>query len=161
MTHKRQLTACFTGHRKIRPGEESRLRERVEQELRALILQGYDTFITGGALGFDTLAQQVVLGLRQEFPYIRSFMAIPCEDQDKLWAPEDRAVYRSLVKAADACSVLSPVYTPICMRERNRFMVDHSSCCIAYYDGNPRSGTGSTVRYAREQNVPVVNLYGE
>ena len=161
MTHKRQLTACFTGHRRIRPGDEARLRIRVAEEVRALVLQGYDTFITGGALGFDTLAQQVVLDVRREFPYIRSFMALPCPDQAKLWSPGDRAVYRALMAEADACTVLSPVYTSDCMRERNRFMIDHSSCCIAYYDGGARSGTGSTVHYARLENVPVLNLDGE
>ena len=39
-------------------------------------------------------------------------------------------------------------YSPDCMLERNRYMVDRAGVLLAVYTGTYRSGTGMTVRYA-------------
>ena len=72
----RRQTVCFTGHRQIPLERDRAVRIAVEEAVRDLVMQGYDTFLTGGALGFDTLAQLTVIRLRREFPYLRSVMAI-------------------------------------------------------------------------------------
>jgi hypothetical protein len=38
---------------------------------------------------------------------------------------------------------------------RNRFLVDHATELIAFWDGSERSGTGATAAYARRRGVPV------
>ena len=153
----REETACFTGHRFFSKEERERLHSEVEKSVRELISRGYNTFICGGALGFDTLAQQVVLKLREELPFIRVIMAIPCENQDAKWSASDRAVYRSLCAQADECVVLAKEYTPACMHIRNRYMVDNSSVVIAYYTGR-NGGTAKTVQYAGSTGVPIIHL---
>ena len=95
-------TACFTGHRTIPPEREEAIRRKTKQTVLDLIFRGYDTFIVGGALGFDTLAQQILIELREEFPYIRIVMAVPCPEQDKNWGEEDRHTDRQLLEGADA-----------------------------------------------------------
>ena len=153
-------TACFTGHRRIEPPELADARRATENAVRELMMRGFWTFLVGGALGFDALAQRTVLAMREEFPFVRVVMAIPCADQDARWNSGDRAEYRRLLETADERIVLNPVYTPSCMRERNRFMVDHSAVCVAYYDGRDGGGTASTVRYAKQRGVPVWNVRG-
>ena len=157
----RDTTVCFTGHRYIAPAQVSSIRDRTADAARMLILHGYDTFIVGGALGYDTLAQLTVLQLRRELPYLRIVMTIPCEGQDARWREEDRRIYAALRRQADSEIVLSPAYTDGCMLARNRFMVDHSSVCIACYRGGNQGGTAYTVRYAIKQGVGVYNVLSD
>ncbi len=153
-----QATACFTGHRKLPVGGAYHaLRIATENAVRDLIGKGYDTFLLGGALGFDTLAQQILQELREEFPYIRIVMAVPCPEQDAQWMPEDRRIYRNLLEAADARILIAREYTKDCMLRRNRFMVSRSSVCIAYHV-HAGGGTDYTVRYATTRGIPVIHV---
>ena len=45
------------------------------------------------------------------------------------------------------------------MLERNRWLVEHSSILLAVYNGSFRSGTGATVRYARQlgRNIYIID----
>ena len=156
----RQSTVCCTGHRRIAAERQAVIRDQTDRHMRSLITRGFDTILVGGALGFDTLAQLAALRLREEFPYLRVVMAIPCEGQDARWSEREREIYALLRRRADSEIVLAPRYTDGCMLARNRFMVDHSSACIACYDGRQWGGTFYTVRYAEKQGVPVFNVRG-
>lgn len=160
MNHsERDETVCFTGHRRIADTILPDVRRITEDAVRALVNVGYSTFLLGGAIGFDTIAQQAVEQVRAELPYIRIRMIIPCENQDARWSERDRAAYRALRHSADEQIVLSPVYTDGCMLARDRYMVDHSSFCVAFYNGKNMGGTAYTVRYALSQNIPIRNLW--
>lgn len=159
MQFDRYATACFTGHRSLPRESEADIRAVTERAVRDLILCGYDTFLTGGALGFDTLAQLTAVRLRREFPYLRVVMVIPCQNQDAPWSERDRSLYRTLLRLSDERIVLHEQYTVSCMHERNRYMIDHSSVCIACHDGRVRGGTASTVRYAAQSGIRVVNVW--
>ena len=161
MTYERETAVCFTGHRHLPPRGERAIRDRTEDAMRELIRRGFDTFLVGGALGFDTLAQLTAIRLRAELPYLRVLMVIPCEGQDARWSEKDRSMYRNLLRLADERIVLRGAYTPSCMHERNRYMIDHSAACIACWDGRTGGGTAATVRYAAARGVPVRNVYGE
>lgn len=151
-------TACFTGHRSLPSGDALRaLRVATENAVRDQICQGYDTFIVGGALGFDTLAQQILTELRNEFPYIRIVMAVPCPEQDARWPAEDRRVYRDLLESADARILIAREYSRNCMLKRNRYMVSRSSVCIAYHT-HAGGGTDYTVHYAQNRGVTVIHV---
>ena len=43
------------------------------------------------------------------------------------------------------------------MHKRNRYLVDHSSICIAYLTEN-RGGTFYTANYANTSQIPVINI---
>ena len=57
----RELTVCFTGHRKLPFMQLHSIEKRLKDEIISLIEQGYRYFGAGGALGFDTIAAQAVL----------------------------------------------------------------------------------------------------
>jgi len=46
----REQTVCFTGHRNIPLERDHAVRVAAENAVRDLVMQGYDTFLTGGAL---------------------------------------------------------------------------------------------------------------
>ena len=106
-------------------------------------------------LGFDTLAQTILQNLREEFPYIRIVMAVPCPEQDKTWSDADRRLYRYLLETADHRILIAREYSRECMLRRNRFMVSRSSACIAYHT-HAGGGTDYTVRYAKASGVRLI-----
>lgn len=151
-------TCCFTGHRLIRTCDKEVLIKNLNKNILELISKGVFTFITGGALGFDTLAAETLFEIREnKFPHIRVILALPCKNQDELWQEKDKERYRKILAKADDIIYLSESYSPYCMHKRNRFMVDSSRYCIFYLYNN-RSGTYKTVKYALEKNLNIINI---
>lgn len=154
----RERTCAFTGHRII---SRERL-WRVVQELRRDIdglhrRLGVTRFYAGGALGFDTLAAETVLRLRDEGLPIALCLLLPCRDQDKLWNQKDRATYARILSRADSVEYISENYSRGCMHARNRALIDRSKYCIAFLEKSS-GGTAYTVDYARRSGVIVLNL---
>ena len=77
--------ACFTGHRIIGGAEIKQLQENLENTLNDLIEKGVFSYLSGGAIGFDTLAAQYVLRAREENPNIKLIMALPCHEHESRW----------------------------------------------------------------------------
>lgn len=154
---RRDITACFTGHRSIPKAEQEAVLQRLDAVLERLYSRGYRDFISGGALGFDTLAAEAVLRMKVRCADARLILAIPCVTQSAKWSANDTQRYERLLYAADELKVLSQFYYDGCMLVRNRYMVDQSSFCIAYLT-HMRGGTMSTVSYAMQQECPVLNV---
>lgn len=154
----REKTVCFSGHRILYDPKEE-VEKNLEAAVRQCIADGSKGFITGGALGVDTLAALTVIRLRKEYPEIRLMLALPCPvaDQTLKWSNSQKEVYRNILDLADEVKVLSDKYTDKCMLDRNRFMVDNSGTLI-YYLRTERGGTGYTVRYAKKQTIKLIAI---
>ena len=153
----REKTCCFTGHRLIPAGEYVSLQWEVEQAVEELIQRGVCRFVTGGALGFDTLAAEVILELRKKYPCIHLYLMLPCQGQEKHWNRVDQRRYRKVLARADQVDYVAEHYFNGCMQLRNRAMVEASAYCVAYctrYTG----GTAYTVRQARQMGLKVIFL---
>ena len=150
-------TCCFTGHRiiKITPELVQKLRETIID----VIGQGVTEFYDGGAIGFDMLAAETVISLKDEYPNIKLHLLLPCPpvEQIKGWNESQIARYEKMLQNADSVTVVSEHYAKDCMKQRNKRLVELADCCICYC-ANPRSGTGQTVRMAKEKGIPVINL---
>lgn len=153
----KERTACFTGHRTIPFLQRRKIEKRTEEALIEAIKQGYQFFGAGGALGFDTLAAQTVLRLKETYPQIKLILVLPCLSQARGWRPEDIAEYERIKAAADKVVYTSQEYTRDCMFKRNRHLVDNSSLCIAYLTENS-GGTAYTVDYARFKGLIIRNV---
>lgn len=154
---QKALTCCFSGHRKITKSELPALQQRLERLLEELISKGITNFIAGGAIGFDMLAAETVLKLRQTFPLVKLRLALPCINQDKKWNISDKTRYAALLEQADEVIYTAQEYTAGCMQQRNRYMVDNSSYCVAYLK-YPKGGTVYTVNYAIKNGRHICNL---
>ena len=131
--------------------------ERLENALIALIEQGYRYFGAGGALGFDTLAAQAVLRLRERHPQIRLILVLPCLNQTRGWLQENIDTYEEIKRCADKVTYTSEHYFRGCMQKRNRHLVKNSSCCICYLT-KESGGTKNTVDFAKTSGIKIVNL---
>ena len=151
-------SCCFSGHRTI----SYELREQLTKRIRDGIIyltenMGITTFYAGGALGFDSLAAEVVIEQKKAQPAIRLIIVIPCSNQAERWSAADKARYERINNSADEVICLSEHYFRGCMHQRNRYMVDHSCSCICYLT-EPTGGTAYTVQYARERGLRIFNL---
>lgn len=154
------LSCCFSGHRSIPAKNLSKLQFLLFQETERLIQIGVNHFITGGAVGFDTLAALTVIELRRKYPQIALELALPCKDQCRKWPKEDILQYQKILGLANKVIFLAEHYYRGCMQNRNRYMVDNSNYCICYCIQNT-GGTAYTARYAGRQNKTVINLGGQ
>ena len=59
-------TCFFTGHRKIAQSKIEIVKAQLAENIEKMITEyGVNTFIDGGALGFDTIAAETVIEMRE------------------------------------------------------------------------------------------------
>lgn len=149
------MTCCFTGHRIIADDIEV-LKQKLSETIDMLISEGVTRFISGGALGFDTLAAEMVIEKRKEKD-ISLEIAVPCLGQDSKWNTAQKKRYKTVLDNSDAVTVLSKEYVSGCMQARNKYMVDKAQAVVSYYRGR-QGGTRSTLLYAKEKERRIINL---
>ena len=75
-----------------------------------MIKRGYIYFGAGQALGFDTMAEKVVLSLKNDFPKIKLIFVFPCKSQTNSWSSEDKEVYQQIISKANKVVYISQEY---------------------------------------------------
>lgn len=150
-------TCCFSGHRYIAPQDIEAVYETTKEVISMLASKGVKYFGTGGALGFDTIAAQAVLAIKDTHPEIKLILVLPCENQTKYWNQTDIDVYNDILAKADKVKYLSKTYYDGCMQKRNRHLVDCSSYCVCYFKKHT-GGTAYTVSYAKSKNLKIINV---
>ena len=78
-------TCAFAGHRpeKMPWGKDENspfgieFKFRLREALEYLIGRGYTDFLSGGSRGFDLMAAEIILSLREAYPWIRLTMVAP------------------------------------------------------------------------------------
>lgn len=153
----REKTCCFTGHRDIPDRVLPELQAQLNRAVKALIASGICFFGAGGAVGFDTIAAETVLSLRDKYPQVKLILVLPCPEQAARWNAKDKARYEQIKQRANKIVYTSASYTSDCMFRRNRHLVDGSSVCVTYCTRNS-GGTAYTVRYAQQQGLRIISL---
>ncbi len=156
----RELTVCsFTGHRRLKNEEISTLTGLLDDIVEELILRGCTIFCAGGALGFDTMAALSVIKLRERHRErnIKLNLILPYPQQSAKWSQDDVITYEFIKDLASNYKYLYPEYNDTALSERNHVLVDMCDIVIGYCS-TIRSGTGSTMNYAKRCGKPVVNL---
>ncbi len=151
------LTCCFTGHRYLPQSTVEKIVVQLNTEVDNLIRQGVTHFLSGGARGFDQIAASLILSKKNMGYGVSLDFVLPCRDQDALWPERERALYRGLLTEADSIHYIADTFRPGCMKERNRYMVDHAGYCI-YAMLHDRSGTWQTVQYARRRGLHLIGV---
>ena len=153
-----ETTFCaFSGHRIIPEEAVEPLRRLLREKIASLTAEGVCGFLCGGAMGFDTLAAEMVLEARSRFPEVTLTLALPCPEQADRWPYRAKKHYEAIRDAADEVIYVSERYTRFCMMQRNRYLVDHASMLLCYLT-EQSGGTAGTVKYALQKGVRVENL---
>ena len=160
MEEERLYSVCFTGHRDLPDPLSADYRQLVRDAglaLRHAYEAGARDFYTGGAVGFDQIAGELVLLLKKKDPSVRLIVLLPYEGFADTGTQAERSRRKALLEAADETRTLFPRYFKGCFLQRDRALVDHAESCIAYLRKAP-SGTAWTVSFARKKGIPVVLL---
>lgn len=128
---------------------------RLKNTILMLIDQGYTHFLSGGAMGMDIFAAEIVCSLRTDNPNLYLEMVSPFDGQTAKWSDEYRARHDTLFEQADVVTATGHAYTKSCMFMRNRYLVDNADLLLAAFDGQA-GGTAMTIDYAKRNRVPVV-----
>ena len=159
-------TVAFTGHRINRMIKFSINRVQLLANIgfdtsvgiEQLCKQGYHTFLSGMAEGFDLIAAEEVLKLKERYPYIRLKAIVPFRGQSDRYTVEEKQRYDNILAQADEVITLSEPYFNGCFLRRNDYLLEHSERLFAYYDAIPIGGTAYTVRKATERKMNIVNV---
>ena len=149
---------AFTGHRRIQEEHKGRIDDLLARAIAFAYGEGCRTFVTGGALGFDTLAAKEIIRFRMSHPDIRLTVVLPCKNQSKSWSSSQINMYEYTLFNADEIEYVSDTYTDTCMKERNSRLAEMCDILIAYV-GRPYSGSAQTVRMASAAGKVIYNLY--
>lgn len=144
-------SCSFTGHRNLPKDKIEEIKELTRHYIILLIELGIEHFYTGGAIGYDTLVAGIVIELKKIYPNIKLHMCLPYKYTNFKFK-----VY-PFCNFADSLEYASDKYTPTCLMERNRLLVDHSDIIICFMENN-KSGTGSTVAYAKSKGLNIKNI---
>lgn len=144
------LVCTLTGHRNLPPAFD---RDALLFTLEDLIKEGVSVFWCGMARGFDLVALDCLVELKQWY-HVRVKACIPHAGQEKDLPRKERGEYLRLLAWCDEKIVLSETYYPSCFLVRDRYMVDRSDMVLAYLR-QEKGGTAYTVGYAREKGLDV------
>ena len=84
----------------------------------SLYQRGIQYYGAGGARGFDCLAAQTVLRLRESYPDMKLILVLPCLTQTRGWPAADVAEYERIKGLADKVVYTSQAYTVRYAREQ-------------------------------------------
>lgn len=148
-----------TGHRLsvLGPsGEEETTHLKVLRYAQAIIPSYKPTkIISGMAIGWDTAI--AIAALENNVPLIA---AVPFVGQESVWPKTAQDRYHEILKAAaEVVIVCEGGFAGHKYHERDKWMVAHSEAMIALWNGHPKGGTAATVRYAKQANRELFNVW--
>ena len=157
-------SACFTGPRESKmPYDEksdryARLESVLKKQIIRLIRIGVSEFYTGGQTGIDTLAALLVLRIKDELLTTANLhLVLPYRGMDAGFNALQQDDFDFIEDTADSVVYLNDIYTPVCYRERNRYMVKKSDYLIAVASAKkPHSGTHMTINMAKKKGIPTI-----
>lgn len=175
-------TICFTGHRPSKLGgydingkNYNKLKDKIRNIILNIMNDSDDKdfkFITGGALGVDQIAFDILSYGRElsNTNKITLEIAVPFKDQPIKWFNQtDVKRYKGQLEDADKVTYVDKIdkykikgyeedrYYPAKMQKRNEYMVDNSDIVIAVWDGS-KGGTCNCVQYAKKLGKEIIYI---
>lgn len=162
MNNLHSKTIAFTGHRFIPFERQPMLKNLLKRSIENIYKQGYYTYYCGMAIGFDLLAAELILSMKEQgYPNLKLIAVVPYRNQSEKFSQRDKQRYNNALCKAEKVIILSENYTPKCFLQRNDYMLNHASCVFAYLSRTDRGGTYYTCKKAEDRRISVVNFFLE
>ena len=160
-------TVAFTGYRedKIKISTNNPdichiIKIKLREKLLDLYNNGYTTFLSGMAEGFDMIAADVVLDLKKEYSDIALVSVIPFTGQTLSFTPQQTEHHNDILNNCDSKIILYEHYFKGVFFLRNDFLINNCSYLVTYYDGQ-KGGTQYTNGKAKKNLIPIINICEE
>ena len=160
-------SANFTGHRPQDLGgfdERDPLNLWVKQALAKCIITCIERYeirewISGGALGVDQWAAEIVLWLKNHKGYDLNLVIMkPFRSQHLKWNERSQERFLHICEAADEVIECQPdPYAPWKMDFRNKAMVKRGRFVLAVWSGK-EGGTFNCVKFAKHMKRPILRI---
>lgn len=170
MEEQKSLKCCFTGYRPTKfpfsvYNTESikykKFENAVIEEILKLCHNGCRTFYTGMAMGFDIIAAEIVLLIKNSYNTpIELICVVPFKNQGDSFSPFWKNKYFKIIENSDSVICLNDEYHKGCYQQRNKYMVENSDYILTWYDGKS-GGTRNTIDYASKIGRFVINANRE
>lgn len=152
---KKDIVAA-TGHR---PDKCGGYLPKTHTRLRGLALMWLgehrpDRVLCGMAQGWDQAVCEAALQFN-----IPVHAYIPFKGQELIWPLPAKRFYDKLLRDCEEVVIYSPKEDIGAFHGRNRLMVDRCTRVLAFWNGDEAGGTWSCIKYAKKQEVPIINLY--
>ena len=142
------------------PDFRRRLYKAIEKDI---IHHEITDFYTGCAIGWDTLAAQVIFKIRESYPQVKLHLILPCSnaEQTEKWTAEQKKEFHRILSLADDVEYTSKRYFNGCMKVRNTRLVECATYkCYCYWnDKRRRSGTFQTINMAERKGLLMENFF--
>lgn len=147
---------CFSGHRDIPIENLPVIRNRIKRSILNFIDNGGRFFACGGAIGFDMVAAEEVLAIKEKYPYIQLVLLLPFPGYTSKWSEADKTRLET-IKEQSIYKYIGQAYHKGIYFARDRELVSGSDTCICYLTKSEHSGTRYTVNYALNRRLWIVN----
>jgi hypothetical protein len=141
--------ASVTAHRDLAASDHA----VIHKAMQTLVLHpDVDAIYFGGARGGDTVALQAALYFRTDQ---RPWLTVVVPDKLKN-QPVETHFWTG--KADEVIELGNPITKTdhfLSYTIRDRYLVDVASYLVAFFNGNPKTGTGKTVRMAEKDGLQV------
>lgn len=176
----KEKTICIAGHRKnkIIPYKNdieltcSAIKLMLYRYIDMAVDAGYENFISGLASGIDLWSAEYIIMKKRRNNNIKLLAAMPFLKHAEFMSRSDRCILAEVEKNADYLVTINEnpdiVYgryasencSPNVYRDRNYYMVDHSSAVIAFLNNNDNkySGTAQTLNYAYRNGKQIYSF---
>ena len=162
----KEYTCCFTGPRsKNLPlgGDESteeiaELKEKLYSAIEDAYAEGYRSFMSGMAEGFDIFAAEAVLRLKETRPDVSLVCVFPCPASRDCRNLRSKERLERIVSRASLIIYVENSYVTGCEHLRNIYMADNSCRIIGWYNGLS-GGTAHCWNYALSAGLEMINLF--
>lgn len=160
-------SCCFTGYRpekfpfelKANNPDYIKFDNKLIDAVFSLPREGCTTFYCGMAMGFDIIAAETVLAVKNAFSEpLKLICVLPFENQSYNFPADWKIRFNSVLQKCDEKIILAEKYFTGCYQERNTYMVDNSDYVITWFDGQS-GGTKNTIRYAKKIGRQIFNIY--
>lgn len=164
------LKCCFTGYRPAKfpfsvydteSVEYKKFENSLIEEILKLCNSGCRTFYTGMAMGFDIIAAEIVLLVKNAYNTpLELICVLPFKDQGNTFGLFWKTKYDNIIDKCDSVICINDEYHKGCYQQRNIFMVENSDYVLTWYDGKS-GGTRNTIDYASKIGRYIINANKE
>ncbi|MBQ6847777.1 MAG: DUF1273 family protein [Clostridia bacterium] len=164
--NENHISCCFTGYRpqkfpfslENKTKEYTRFENALFEQILSLAEQGCHTFYCGMAMGFDLVAAENVIAVKNAFREpLKVICVLPFKGQSATFSDYWKRKFDYVLENCDEQIYLAENYFRGCYQQRNIYMVDNSDYVVTWYDGQ-KGGTENTVRYALKKGRYVFNI---
>lgn len=150
---------ALTGHRFIPFEKQPLLKKLLVSAVTNNYEQGFTTYYCGMAVGFDMLAAEVILELKNKLKDLKLIAVLPFQNQSDRFSSYDKKRYQSILEQANEIVTLRKDYCNRCFLIRDDYMVEQADAVIAYLSRTDKGGTYYTCKKAQSHGLPILNLF--